>query len=157
MSAFRFRLQTPLRLARARRGELRRELASRLHELAEVDAELRRLGHRRQAIDDETSRRVAEGIDGVELARLAGERCGVDREQPPLLRRHEAAAASERQIRERLAAISREVQVLENLQSEARLAWHRDRLAQEQSETDDMTLVRRGREAVLSRRRRDEP
>lgn len=157
MSAFRFRLETPLRLARARRGELRRELAARLADLAEVDAELAVLGRRREAIDDETTRRLAEGVDGAELARLANARCGIDREQPPLIARHGDASAREDEIRERLAAISREVRVLEKMRGEARLEWHRERLAREQIETDDLTLVRRGVQAAGERARRRDP
>jgi flagellar export protein FliJ len=152
MKAFRFRLDTPLRLARARRGELRRELAVRLRELDAVERAIATVEKRRSELAGEMASGVSAGIDGGELARLTISQLFQENRLPALLEERVRLTRLERSVKNQLTAIGREVQVLERLRSEARAEWVKDRLYREQLQSDDLTLQRRAAEIVAGAR-----
>ncbi len=149
---FRFRLEVPLRLARARRRGLRRDLAVALRELAAAERLLGDAEAHVARIAEEMSDAAGAGIRGAELHTLSQ---GRDRARArlPGLRAHRAGAAErEAALRAELAQAAQEVSVLDKLRHAARLEWQRDVARREQAAIDDVVLVRRARAAILETR-----
>lgn len=148
---FEFRLEVPLRLARARRDQGQRELAVALRELAAAEALYDDARGAAIRIGDEMTRRTLEGIAGSELHALTEGREAARARLPRLLARARQAAAREQEIRAALAAAGREVKVLEKLRAEAWRDWRRNLARREQAAIDDVVLVRRARERADTR------
>ncbi len=145
---FRFRLAVPLRLARARRNELRRELALALRDLSAAEEAARAGQHALDRIGAEYLERAAAGISGVELHALTAGREAARARLPGLLAHVRERAAREQEIRGALGAAAQEVSVLDRLRTEAWRRWLRDLARREQAMIDDVVLVRRARAAV---------
>lgn len=139
---FRFRLEAPLRVSRARRQDRRRELAEAVRAL--VAAEERIEQERDLVVRAASSRstRTKEGISGQELRWLDEQlRLGFKRLQRAETS-IEALAAREEAARAALAEETQRIDVLEQIR-ERRLAAHRHELARrEQAQLDDVTLNR---------------
>jgi len=142
MSGFRFRLEAPLRFGRVRRQLLRSGLAQEVRrshelELAIADTAASARGHHLECV-------AADGrtLTGAELAMHAIE----SERAAERMRRLFAASAEceveERGLRERLAATSNEVRVLESMETRARRAHQRKLDARVQSEVDELTVLR---------------
>ncbi|MBP7149139.1 MAG: flagellar FliJ family protein [Acidobacteria bacterium] len=153
MARFAFRLQVSLRLARVKRGQLRRDLADAMRELAAAEAALQDGRDRLREFGDEIERRLGEGIEGQELVALAAARDRARDALPPLRAAVKRAEMREESVREKLTAASRETEVLERLRREAHAAFVRDEERKEQTAIDDIVLVRRTREALATRAR----
>lgn len=145
MPRFTFRLEVPLRLARAQRTGLRKEMAIALRDrdVAEGLLEAGRAEVRLRGA--ELQRRTLEGIGGAELALLSGARDAAARKLPALQDRLRAADEREQEVRAQLAQATREVSVLEKLRHKAFEDWRRDLARREQAMIDDVVLVRKAR------------
>lgn len=148
---FRFRLQAPLREARVRRQDRRRELAEAVRETAQAEEVV----DRERTVLTETARSrdqvTRAGCTGLELrwldVRLQGAR--------ERLQHAETSARDvigrEEEARNRLADASRRLDVLEQIR-ERRLSEHRREISRrEQARIDEVTLNR-----YSTRRRRSE-
>ncbi len=142
MSRFEYRLELPLRLARARREQQRRALAGVIREEQEAQAAL---DAQEQALVRLAETRVESsrlGVSGAELAvydeterRLVGAR-------PALEERLRVAREAEDQAIAELAEVSREVKVLERQREDKRREWVRETERAEQAEIEDVMTVR---------------
>ncbi|MDH3283762.1 MAG: flagellar FliJ family protein [Acidobacteriota bacterium] len=142
MSRFAFRLDAPLRLARVRRGELRRDLAALMRELVTLEKEIAEEGSRLDEIDADRSGRIAAGIPGDDLARLSHTRDSISARAASLQMSVEAIKRDERRARDDLAVIGRQIEVLDRLRSDARATHVKTLVDKEQAESDDLTLRR---------------
>lgn len=142
---FRFRLAVPLRLARARRDELRRELALALRALQQAEDAYRAAEQGLVLIGLEFEQRAAAGISGSELHALTVSREVARARLPGLLARMRTLTDREQEIRAGLAGAARETSVLEKLRTEAWRGWLRELARREQALIDDVVLVRRAR------------
>ncbi|MCE5246513.1 MAG: flagellar FliJ family protein [Candidatus Polarisedimenticolia bacterium] len=145
MARFLFRLRAPLRLARLRRTEGRKDLALALRDRTIAEDQLRSGLQRVETIGAEIVESVRGGVDGASLRAYAAARDAARARVPGLRDRALAAARAEDEVRERLKQIGREVQVLEKLRREAFERWLRDLARREQAMVDDVVLVRRAR------------
>lgn len=145
MPRFAFRLQAPLRLARLRRTEGRKDLALALRERTIAEDDLRAGLRRVETIGAEILDSVRGGVDGASLRAYAAARDAARARVPHLRDRALAAARVEDDVRERLKQVGREVQVLEKLRREAFDRWIHDLARREQAMVDDVVLVRRAR------------
>jgi flagellar export protein FliJ len=155
VSPFRFRLDLPLRLARVRRDELRRDLGDALRDAATADE---RCAAARAGIvelgRELVLRSTAEGLTGAEVAWLSQQREHRREALPRLEGRREQAAARENEVRDRLQAVSREARVLERARERAHERWRRDLERRQQRKTDDLVLMRHTRALLKARRER---
>ena len=145
MARFLFRLRAPLRLARLRRTEGRKDLALALRDRTIAEDQLRSGLQRVETIGAEIVESVRGGVDGASLRAYAAARDAARARVRGLRDRALAAARAEDEVRERLKQIGREVQVLEKLRREAFERWLRDLARREQAMVDDVVLVRRAR------------
>ncbi len=148
MSQFQFRLQLPLRLARANRAALRRELALVMRQALEADRQRQAL---QQRIDDSAAGLAADaakGASGADLALWTQRREAAHQALPALVQQIDAIAAQELAIREKLGQASRETETYERLRREAHDTWRREKERHDQALVDDAVLVRRARTAT---------
>ncbi|UCF68776.1 MAG: hypothetical protein JSV80_05670 [Acidobacteriota bacterium] len=143
MARFRFRLRTPLRYARIRRAELRRELAAHLLAQLEVGHSLRQIQEQLQQARHELHERSTRGIEGAELQRIS-RMLELQRQRAgQLAERHAEMREQEANTRGLLREVMRQIQVLERQLREAHAAYRQQLARREQAEIDDLTLIRR--------------
>lgn len=154
MARFVFRLDLPLRLARSRRNQSRRELALVLRRLLSAEEELRRGEDHVKRAETALSHELADGVAGSVLPVLvAGVQTARGR-LPGLRQRVRQVQEEEREVRTRLMAASREAQVFERLRQEAFQEFKRQEDRKLQAVADDIVLIRHG--ARLAGERRDQ-
>ena len=157
MARFVFPLDVPLRLARVRRGQARRELASAIHAAAAAEEALQQAARALRAVGREVERERVAGVTGGQLAVLDRLYESARVQVPPRRGRREAAAEQEQAARGQLAAATREVQVLERLRGESHARFQAAEGRREQAASDELVLVRRAHGAPVERRRRGMP
>lgn len=152
MARFVFRLDLPLRLARTRRSQARRELALLLRRLLDAEEGLRRAEAEVELAKAAFSSQLSEGVAGSVLPVLmAGVDAARDR-LPELRQRVLDCQQKEREMRVTLMAASREVQVFERLRQEAYEEFVRQEDHKLQAQTDDIVLIRHGAKVIRERR-----
>ncbi len=152
MSAFRYRLELPLRLARVRMTQARRELGQLLRRRAEIEAEIAATQRRILDLGNEILARSRDGISGAELTRLTLERDQTVNRLPGLDETLQQQLSAEQEVQERLQAATKELKVLEKQRREKKVLYLRDRGRREQAGVDDVVLVRRAGEMAWKRR-----
>jgi flagellar export protein FliJ len=144
MSRFEFRLQIPLRMARAGRVSLRRDLAHALRELLDAQQATEQLQIAIRGEQEALRAQAATGIGGAELQHRTNLLESLGRALPALESRISRAREEENRVRQALAEASRQVETLERMRREAYDAWRRDQARQELAALDDTTMMRRG-------------
>ena len=157
MAPFAFPLDVPLRLARVRRGQARRELAAAIRAAAAAEQALQQAARALREAGRQIERERWTGVTGRELAVLARLYECAEARVPPLGAARDGAAEREHVARGRLAAATRETQVLERLREESRARFLAEEKRREQVESDDLVLVRRARGVPAERRWRQLP
>ncbi len=154
MARFVFPLDVPLRLARVQRGQTRRELAVAIRAAVTAEEALQQAALALRETGRQIDRERVAGVTGRELATLSQlyERA---RARVPALRvRRDAAVEREQEARARLAAATREAQVLERLREESQARFLAEEGRREQLASDDLVLVRRTRSVLAEQQRR---
>lgn len=149
MSGFQFRLQLPLRLARANRAALRRELAQIMRRSLDASSNLQAMQQRERDIVTELAADVARGASGADLALWTQQRELMRQALPQLQQIFDALAGQEQGVRQKLGQASRETETYERLNREAYDTWRREKERCDQALVDDAVLVRRARAAAL--------
>jgi flagellar export protein FliJ len=152
---FVFRLAVPLRLARVRRDEQRRELAIVYRDLRLAEAELREGFEQVERIGGEILARAGAGIAGSELAALSLGRDRARLRLPALRKQVDLLRVREEETRTALGSATREVTVLEKVRRRAFEEHRRDLRRREQAMIDDVLLVRRARAMADARAEQD--
>jgi flagellar export protein FliJ len=157
MARFAFPLELPLRLARVRRGQARRELASAIHAAAAAEQALQQAVLALRETGRQIDRERVAGVDGGELAALTRLHERTRARVPQQRERCDAAAEQAHEARGALAAATREAQVLERLREESRARFLAEEGRRAQVECDDLAQARRARGTPAARQRRGKP
>lgn len=152
MSGFHYRLEVPLRLARVRLSQQRREMAELLAEMLPLEKALKLIREHIAAYDRELLSRARQGVRGDELQQLALDRQRREESLSRLLERWELLEEKDRQLKERIEGTSRRIKVLGKQRQEKWQEYQRDLARREQALIDDVVLSRKAREALLRRR-----
>jgi len=146
----------PLRLARVRRGQARRELASAIHAAAAAEEALQQAARALRAVGREVERERVAGVTGGQLAVLDRLYESARVQVPPRRGRRAAAAEQEQAVRvswPRRRARSRCWSGCAGSPTRA----SRPPRGREQAASDELVLVRRAHGAPVERRRRGMP
>lgn len=152
MSGFRYRLEVPLRLARVRLSQQRREMAELLAEILPLEKALKLVREHIASCDRELLERARQGVRGEELHQLVRDRQRREENLSRLLERREQLEEQDRELKERIEETSRRIKVLEKQRQEKWKAYQKDLARREQALIDDVVLSRKAREALLERR-----
>lgn len=149
MSGFQFRLQLPLRLARANRAALRRELAQVMRQSLDANSNLQAMQQKEREIVSELAAGVDRGASGADLTMWTLQRELMRQALPQLQQICDDLVGQEQGVRQKLGQVSRETETYERLKREAYDAWRREKERHDQALVDDAVLVRRARAAAL--------